>query len=88
MESRSKTMKDLQAIPKFKNEDEERAFWATHDSADFVDWSKAQKIAFPNLKTKPKLFGVLKDKIEFTPDYDQADQEILELFEKSANKPE
>jgi predicted DNA binding CopG/RHH family protein len=44
-------MKNLQVIPKFKNEDAERAFWSTHDSTDFVDWSKAQKTVFPNLKT-------------------------------------
>jgi predicted DNA binding CopG/RHH family protein len=37
-------------IPEFKNEDEERAFWATHDSSEYVDWSKSQKALFPNLK--------------------------------------
>ena len=37
-------------IPDFKNEDEERAFWATHDSSDYVDWSKSQRVLFPNLK--------------------------------------
>lgn len=34
------------------------------------------------------LFGTLKGKIIFSPDYDKADKEILELFEKSINKPE
>ena len=33
-------MPDLKAIPHFKTEDEERDFWATHDSADYVDWDK------------------------------------------------
>ena len=33
-------MPDLKAIPRFKTEDEEREFWAIHDSADYVDWSK------------------------------------------------
>ena len=37
-------------IPEFKNEDEERAFWATHDSSEYVDWSKAKRAVFPNLK--------------------------------------
>ena len=37
---------------------------------------------------KPKLFGALKGKIVFSPDYDQADQEILKMFEESVNKPE
>lgn len=37
-------------IPKFKNEDEERDFWATHDSTDYIDWSKAKRVILPNLK--------------------------------------
>jgi len=37
-------------IPKFKNEKAERAFWAVRDSADYVDWSKAKKAVFPNLR--------------------------------------
>ena len=28
-------------IPTFENEDEERKFWATHDSTEYVDWDKA-----------------------------------------------
>ena len=40
----------LKTIPKFKNEDEERDFWSTHDSTDYVDWSKAKKIRFTNLR--------------------------------------
>jgi predicted DNA binding CopG/RHH family protein len=40
----------LKPIPRFKNEAEERRFWETHDSTDYVDWSKAQRVRFPNLK--------------------------------------
>ena len=43
-------MKKFKKIPEFKNEDQEREFWATHDSTDYVDWSKAEEIIFPNLK--------------------------------------
>ncbi len=43
-------MKSLKPIPKFKNEEEERRFWMTHDSTQYVDWSKAEKVVFPNLK--------------------------------------
>ncbi len=44
--------KQLKKLPKFKNEDEERKFWDTHDSTDYVDWSKAiaGNNLFPNLK--------------------------------------
>lgn len=44
------SIKKLKAIPKFKNEDQERDFWAKHSSTDYVDWSKAKKVVFPNLK--------------------------------------
>ena len=43
-------MKKLKKIPTFKTEDEEREFWASHDSTDYVDWSKAERAIFPNLK--------------------------------------
>lgn len=42
--------KAFKPIPKFKDEDEEREFWATHDSTDYIDWSKARRVIFPNLK--------------------------------------
>ena len=42
--------KSLQPIPKFTSEDEEREFWATHDSADYVDWRRAKPATFARLK--------------------------------------
>lgn len=44
----------LKTIPKFKNEDEKRDFWSTHDSTDYVDWSKAKKIRLTNLRPSVK----------------------------------
>ena len=41
--------KRLKPIPRFRNEAEERQFWATHDTTDYIDWSKAKRAAFPNL---------------------------------------
>jgi predicted DNA binding CopG/RHH family protein len=46
----SKRKRVFKQIPTFKSEDEERAFWATADSTEYVDWSKAQPVRFPNLK--------------------------------------
>lgn len=43
-------MKNLKKIPSFKNEDQERKFWDKHDSTEYIDWSKADKVIFPNLK--------------------------------------
>lgn len=42
--------KNLKPIPRFKNEAEERKFWETHDTTEYLDWSKAQRVRFPNLK--------------------------------------
>ena len=43
-------MKKLKPVPEFKTEKQERAFWESHDSTDYVDWTKAQRVRFPNLK--------------------------------------
>jgi len=42
--------KKLKPIPEFTDEAEERAFWESHDSAAYVDWSKAVRARLPNLK--------------------------------------
>ena len=41
-------------IPEFKNEDAEREFWATHDSTEYIDWKKAERVTLPNLKPSVK----------------------------------
>ncbi|MFP4704494.1 MAG: BrnA antitoxin family protein, partial [Spirochaetaceae bacterium] len=48
-------MKD---IPQFNNEEEERQFWAEHDSTEYVDWSKAKPAVFPNLKPSTKTISL------------------------------
>ena len=45
-------------MPEFKNEDDERKFWATHDSAEYVDWEKAEKVIFPKLKPATKTISL------------------------------
>ena len=45
-------------IPEFKNEDEEREFWATHDSSEYVDWSKGKRAVFPNLKPSTRAISL------------------------------
>ena len=40
----------LKPFPTFKSEAAERAFWEKHDSTEYVDWSKAKRVSFPNLK--------------------------------------
>lgn len=52
-------MNKLKQIPKFKNENKEAEFWATHDSTKYIDWSKAViNPVFPNLKSSTKTITI------------------------------
>ena len=42
--------KKLKPIPKFNSEKEEREFWQRADSTEYVDYSTARRVSFPNLK--------------------------------------
>ncbi len=42
----------LKKIPEFKTIEEEAEFWDTHDSTEYIDWTKAVKVSF-SLKKKP-----------------------------------
>ena len=44
----------LKPIPVFASEAEERAFWETHDSTEYVDWDNAKLVVFPNLRMSPE----------------------------------
>ena len=48
----------VKPIPEFKTEEEEREFWATHDSADYVEWENAEKTIFPQLKPATKTISL------------------------------
>lgn len=45
-------------IPKFKNEDQEREFWAGHSALDYFDTSKARRVTLPNLKPSVKTISI------------------------------
>ena len=51
-------MKIPNKMPKFKNIEDEREFWNSHDSTDLVDWRKAESVTFPNLKPSVKLVSI------------------------------
>lgn len=51
-------MKKLKKIPKFKNEDAERDFWAKADTSEYFDWSKAEPVIFPNLKPSTESISI------------------------------
>ena len=44
--------------PEFQTEADERAFWESHDSTDYVDWSQAKPARFPNLKPSTKTISL------------------------------
>jgi predicted DNA binding CopG/RHH family protein len=46
------------AIPEFKNEDDERRFWATADSTEYLDWSSGKRIKPVNLKPSLKTISL------------------------------
>ncbi len=45
-------------IPKFKNEDEERGFWVTHNSTDYVEWSRSKKVVLSKMKPSIKTISL------------------------------
>ncbi len=51
-------MKRLKRIPKFASEDQERRFWATHDTTEYFDYSKAVRVYFPNLKQTSRTISI------------------------------
>jgi predicted DNA binding CopG/RHH family protein len=56
-------MKDLKKkIPKFRNEADEFEFWSSKgpgaDSTQYLDWSKAKRTKFPNLKPSLRTISV------------------------------
>ena len=65
--------KRLKPIPKFANEAAERAFWESHDSTDYVDWSKAQRAVLPNLKPSTQTISL------------RLPQHLLESIKAAAN---
>jgi len=48
----------LKRVPKFKSENEESEFWATHDSTEYVDYSKARKVLLPKLKPSTRSISI------------------------------
>ena len=48
----------LKRIPRFSSEREERKFWETHDTSDYVDWSQARLAVFPDLKASTEAISL------------------------------
>ena len=64
----------LKKPPKFASETEERQFWETHDSSDYVDWTKAERVRFAKLKPSTKSISL------------RLPEALLEQIKVAANK--
>ena len=51
-------MKKLKRMPKFRDEEEEAQFWSSHDSTEYVDYSKATRTLFPNLRASTETISL------------------------------
>jgi predicted DNA binding CopG/RHH family protein len=45
-------------LPRFKDENQETEFWWTHDSTDYIDWTKAKRAVLPKLKPSLKTISI------------------------------
>src|SRR3972149_495941 len=48
----------MKKIPKFSSEAEEQKFWKEADSTEYIDWSKAKRGVFANLKPSLKTISI------------------------------
>ncbi len=51
-------MKSLKRVPRFRNESAEAEFWRRSDSTEYVDYSRAGKAVFPDLKPSTKSISI------------------------------
>jgi predicted DNA binding CopG/RHH family protein len=49
---------EFKEIPDFKDEEEERAFWTTHDSTEYIDWDSAESTILPQLKPSTRTISL------------------------------
>src|SRR5262245_53835459 len=82
----AKSRRTRKPVPTFKNELDERRFWETHDTLDYVNWSAAQVVRFPNLKPPTETIslrlpaGLLADLKALANKQDVPYQSLLKMF--------
>ena len=74
MDNDFKTHQIKKTIPEFNSEAEERAWWESHDSTEYVDWTRAEKVVLPNLKPSTKTISL------------RLPESLLERIKVEANK--
>jgi predicted DNA binding CopG/RHH family protein len=53
-----KKANSLKKVPLFKTEKEEKKFWDTHDSSEYIDWNNSNKVAFSELKPSTQSISI------------------------------
>ena len=64
----------MKRLPKFKNEDAERKFWAKNSPLDFLESKKLRLTVFPNLKPTSRTISI------------RLPESLLEVIKVLANK--
>ena len=73
-------------LPTFETEEQEREFWSSHDSTEYVDWEKAKLVSMPNLKPSVQTISIqLPDSILeglkiLANKWDVSSQSLLKIF--------
>ena len=53
-----KPKQGLRKIPIFASEDEERAFWASADATEYINWRQAKRAQLPNLRPTSRVISI------------------------------
>ena len=73
-------------IPKFQDEEQERKFWSSHDSTEYIDWESGERLILPNLKPSLKTISLrlpenLLNELKFLANQkDVPYQSLLKMF--------
>jgi len=82
----TKRAKKFKTIPAFKSDEEAGAFWMTHDTTEYLDWSKARRVTFPNLRPSTATIslrlpqGLLNELRTLANERDVPYQSLLKVF--------
>jgi predicted DNA binding CopG/RHH family protein len=50
--------KAMRKIPRFESEDQEREFWASHDSTEYINWQQAKPVRMSNLHPTTRTISI------------------------------
>lgn len=79
-------MRKLKPKSKFKSDAQEAAFWSSHDSTEYIDYSKSRRMVFPKLRPSTETISlrlpksVLDQLRTLANNHDVPYQTLLKLF--------